>query len=152
MLFFESFKKEDFLGLLPGGWGRQTAEISVCAPHGEIVARISTYSGGRLYDELAKGEITLPSNCGGGGTCGLCVVSLAADAPETAADIQVIPEHARRQGVRLSCQAEVTENMTVGVSDTALSAESHHAEVVNCRFVTPFIREITLRVLDDELS
>jgi len=152
VLFFESFKKEDFLGLLPGGWGRQAAEISVCAPHGEIVARINTYSGGRLYDELAKGDVTLPSNCGGGGTCGLCVVSLAPDAPETAADIQVIPEHVRRQGVRLSCQAEVTENMTVGVSDTALSAESHRAEVVNCRFVTPFIREITLRVLDDELS
>ena len=94
VLFFGSFKKEDFLGLLPGGWGRTTVEIAVCAPHGEIVARIDSHSGGRLYDELARGEITLPSNCGGGGTCGLCVVSLSPDAPETPADLQVIPEHA----------------------------------------------------------
>ncbi len=152
VLFFASFKKEDFLGLIPGGWGRKTAEITVCAPHGEIVARLSAYSGGRLYDELAKGDIFLPSNCGGGGTCGLCVVSLSPDAAETAADLKVIPEHARHQGVRLSCQAEVTNDMSVHISDKALSAESHIAEVVGSRTVTPFIREITLKVMDDELK
>jgi Na+-transporting NADH:ubiquinone oxidoreductase subunit F len=152
VLFFGSFRKEDFLGLLPGGWGRKSAEISVCAPHGEILARIDSFAGGRLYDELAKGDILLPSNCGGGGTCGLCVVSLSPDATETPADIRVIPEHARRQGVRLSCQAEVTDKMSVGISDKALSAELHRAEVVASRSVTPFIREITLKVLDGELS
>ncbi len=152
VLFFGSFRKEDFLGLLPGGLGRKRTEISVCAPHGEILARIMSHAGGRLYDELAKGDITLPSNCGGGGTCGLCVVSLSPDAEETPADLRMIPEHARRQGIRLSCQAEVTDNMSVGISDTALSAEQHHAEVVESRLVTPFIREITLKVLDDELN
>ncbi len=152
VLFFASFKKEDFLGLIPGGWGRKTAEITVFAPHGEIVVRLSAYSGGRLYDELAKGDIVLPSNCGGGGTCGLCVVSLSPDAAETAADLKVIPAHARRQGVRLSCQAEVTSNMSVHISDRALSAENHIAEVVARRSVTPFIREITLKVIDDELK
>ena len=152
VLFFASFKREDFLGLLPGGWGRKTAKISVVAPHGEIVARIRSFAGGRLYDELASGGIVLPSNCGGGGTCGLCVVSLSPDATETPADVTVIPEHARRQGIRLSCQAEVSNDMSVGISDTALSAESHIAEVVGCRFVTPFIREITLSVLDGELK
>jgi Na+-transporting NADH:ubiquinone oxidoreductase subunit F len=152
VLFFGSFGKEDFLGLLPGGWGRKSAEISVCAPHGEILARIDSHVGGRLYDELAKGDIVLPSNCGGGGTCGLCVVSLSPDAAETPADIRVIPEHARRQGVRLSCQAAVTDKMSVGISDTALSAELHRAEVVASRSLTPFIREITMQVLDGELS
>ena len=152
VLFFASFRKEDFFGLIPGGWGRKTAEITVCAPHGEIVARLSAHSGGRLYDELAKGDILLPSNCGGGGTCGLCVVSLSPDAAETAADLKVVPEHARRRGVRLSCQADVTHNMSVHISDKALSAESHTAEVVGSRSVTPFIREITLKVMDDELK
>jgi Na+-transporting NADH:ubiquinone oxidoreductase subunit F len=152
VLLFGSFRKEDFLGLLPGGWGRKSAEISVCAPHGEILARIDSYAGGRLYDELAKGDIVLPSNCGGGGTCGLCAVSLAPDAVETPADIRVIPEHARRQGVRLSCQAEVIDNMSVGISDKVLSAELHRAEVVDSRSITPSIREITLKVLDGELS
>jgi len=76
------------------------------------------------YDELSKGDIVLPSNCGGG-TCGLCVVSLSPDAAETLADLKVVPEHARRQGVRLYCQAEVTYDMSVVTSDKALSAESH---------------------------
>ena len=152
VLFFASFRKDDFLGLIPGDLGRKKTEISVLAPHGEIVARINSYSGGRLYDELAKGDILLPSNCGGGGTCGLCVVSLSPDAAETPADLKIIPEHARRQGVRLSCQAEVTSDMSVHISDQALSAESHIAEVMDSRFLTPFIREITLMVTDAELS
>lgn len=53
---------------------------------------------------------------------------------------------------RLSCQAEVSEDMSVGISDTALSAEIHRAQVVGSRSVTPFIREITLRsMIRDEL-
>lgn len=55
VLFFESFRKEDFLGLLPASWWQQQAGIAVRAPHGEVVARIDSYSGGRLYDELASG-------------------------------------------------------------------------------------------------
>lgn len=146
VLFFGSFRKEDFLGLLPASWWRKRAGIAVLAPHGEVVARIDSYAGGRLYDELAAGDIVLPSNCGGGGTCGLCVVNLEPDWPESPADIQLIPEHQRRQGVRLSCQAKVADNMAVGISDDVLSAELTSAEVTDCRFVTPFIREIRLRV------
>ncbi len=151
VLFFGSFRKEDFLLLVPGHWGRKLAAIEVYAPHGEIVARLDSHTGGRLYDELAKGDIVLPSNCGGGGTCGLCVVHLAPNTLETPADIRLISAQARREGIRLACQAEVVDGMSVGVSDRALSAELHHAEVLACRPVTPFIREITLLVKDSGL-
>lgn len=145
-LFFDSFTREDFLALLPGTWWRKPARISVRAPHGEVVTRLESRSGGMLYDELAKGRILLPSNCGGGGTCGLCEVTLARSWPESAADLRLIPEHRRRQGVRLSCQAKVAEDMVVSVSDAVLAARSLSATVAACRSVTPFIREITLRV------
>lgn len=146
VLFFESFRREDFLGVLPRTWWRKPARVAVCAPHGEVVARIDSSTNARLYDELAKGHIVLPSNCGGGGTCGLCVVVLDPSWPESPADRRLIPSHQRLQGVRLACQANVANNMIVGVSDEVLSAESYRAEVTACRFVTPFIREITLRI------
>lgn len=146
ILIFDSFRREDFLTLLPDSWWRERAGISVCAPHGEVVTRIDSYVGGRLYDELAKGSVFLPSNCGGGGTCGLCEVTLVRNWPESPADVRLIPEHRRQQGVRLSCQAKVAENMVVGISDEVLSAKVIGARVAGCRFVTPFIREITLRV------
>jgi Na(+)-translocating NADH:ubiquinone oxidoreductase F subunit len=152
ILFFDSFRREDFLALLPETWWRKRAGISVCAPHGEVVTRIDSYAGGRLYDELAKGSVFLPSNCGGGGTCGLCEVTLGPAWPESPADLRLIPEYRRRQGVRLSCQAKVADNMVVGISDEVLSAEMTTAMVVGCRFVTPFIREITLRVDNGEFD
>jgi len=146
ILFFDSFRREDFLALLPGSWWRKRAGISVCAPHGEVVARIASYAGGRLYDELAKGSVFLPSNCGGGGTCGLCEVTLGPAWPESPADLRLIPDYRRKQGVRLSCQAKVADNMVVGIADEVLSAKSTSARVTAYRFVTPFIREITLQV------
>ena len=85
ILYFDTFRKDDFLGLIPGDWWRKKAKLVVCAPHGEVVARIDALSGGRLYDELANADILLPSNCGGGGTCGLCVVSLDPSVPISAA-------------------------------------------------------------------
>lgn len=152
VLFFESFRREDFLAVFPESWWRKPARVAVCAPHGEVVARIDSFNDGRLYDELAKEQILLPSNCGGGGTCGLCVVTLDPSWPESAADRRLIPTHQRQQGVRLACQAKIADNMVVGISDEVLSAETHRAEVIDCRFVTPFIREISLRIDDKDFG
>jgi Na+-transporting NADH:ubiquinone oxidoreductase subunit F len=152
ILYVDSFRKDDFLGLIPGDWWRKKAKLVVCAPHGEVVARVNALSGGRLYDELAKGDILLPSNCGGGGTCGLCVVSLDPSVPISAADRRLIPDARIQDGIRLSCQAQATDNLVVGISDEVLSAETMQAEVVSARYVTPFIREITLKLDNDDFD
>ena len=152
ILYFDTFRKDDFLGLIPGDWWRKKSKLVVCAPHGEVVARLEALSGGRLYDELAKGEILLPSNCGGGGTCGLCVVSLDPSAPVSASDRQMISASRLKEGIRLSCQAQAIDNLVIGISDEALSAETMQAEVVSVRPVTPFIREITLKVDSDDFD
>lgn len=152
VLFFDSFRREDFLALVPGGWWRSPAQIAVCAPHGEVVARVSSHVGGRLYDELARDDIVLPSNCGGGGTCGLCVVNLGPDWPESAADRRLLSESQRKKGIRLSCQAEVASDMVVGISDDVLSAQELTAEVAECRFLTPFIRELRLRLPENDFD
>ena len=149
VLFFESFRREDFLSLLPDAWWRQPARIAVCAPHGEVITRIDSFADGRLYDELAKENIVLPSNCGGGGTCGLCIVSLGPELPESPADRRLIPAQQRASGVRLACQAKVAKHMVVGISDTVLAADTIRAEVIGSRLLTPYIREIRLR-LDDK--
>jgi Na(+)-translocating NADH:ubiquinone oxidoreductase F subunit len=152
ILYFDSFRKDDFLGLIPGDWWRKKAKLIVCAPHGEVVARVKALSGGRLYDELAKADILLPSNCGGGGTCGLCVVSLEPSTPVSAADRRLIAEGRLQEGIRLSCQAQALDNLVIGISDEVLSAETMEAELVSIKQVTPFIREITLKVDNDDFD
>lgn len=152
VLFFGSFTANDFLRLIPGGAFVKDVELAVCAPHGEVVARIGATSGGRLYDELAKGGMPLPSSCGGGGTCGLCTVTLSPDAPVSAADVALIPEPQRQQGVRLSCQARAVDGLVVGVSEEVLAAERRVIEVLSARLVTPHIQEVTFAVVDGNLS
>jgi len=151
-LLFDSFNRNEFLALLPGDRWRKKASVTILAPHGELIARVDVASGSRLYDELAKEDIVLPSSCGGGGTCGLCVVELDPNAPETAADRNLIPEHKRRAGVRLSCQAQVTDGMEVAIPGDVLAAETFKCTVEKARVLTPHIREITLSTGDHELA
>lgn len=152
VLFFDSFRLNDFLRLIPGGRFLKQTQLVIRAPHGEVVARVNATTGGRLYDELAKGGIVLPSSCGGGGTCGLCTVTLSPATPVTAADKALISEQDRRLGVRLSCQALAVDNLVIGVSEELLAAEQRTIEVDSARLVTPHIREITFNVKGGEFS
>jgi Na+-transporting NADH:ubiquinone oxidoreductase subunit F len=152
LLLFNSFNRSEFLGLLPGQLGRRIASVTVHAPHGEVIARLSATDGSTLYDELAKENIVLPSNCGGGGTCGLCVVELGPGAPETAADQAQISDQARAAGARLSCQARVRDGMEVEIPGDVLAAETLACTVVSTRLLTPHIREITLQTDRDDFS
>lgn len=144
VLLFGSFNRSEFVALLPGDRWKKAANVTVCAPHGEVIARLTAIDGASLYDELARQNIVLPSNCGGGGTCGLCAVELGESAIETPADKAILPAHKREQGVRLSCQARVAEGLSVIVPESVLAAETVTCTVTNTRLVTPTIREITL--------
>lgn len=152
ILLFNSFNKSEFLGLLPGQFGRRLASVTVHAPHGEVISRLSATAGSTLYDELAKEDIVLPSNCGGGGTCGLCVVELEPSSPETAADRARLAEHERQSGARLSCQARVIDGMQVGIPGEVLAAETLECTVAHTRLLTPHIREIVLKSDDKHFS
>jgi Na+-transporting NADH:ubiquinone oxidoreductase subunit F len=151
-LLFDSFGKEDFLALLPSGLGLGRTEIAVHGPAGEVISRLSATNGQRLYDALSAGGLVLPSNCGGGGTCGLCEVNLGPNAPLCDSDKRVLPADRRDAGARLSCQARVASNMAVTVSRESLEAKRHRATVTSSRCVTPFIREIKLQLADPSFN
>jgi Na(+)-translocating NADH:ubiquinone oxidoreductase F subunit len=152
LLLFNSFNRSEFLGLLPGQLGRRIASVTVHAPHGEVIARLHATEGSSLYDELAKEDIVLPSNCGGGGTCGLCVVQLGPEWPETAADQAQLPEHKRESGARLSCQARVRDGMDVSIPGDTLAAETLNCTVASTQLLTPHIREIVLKTDREDFS
>lgn len=152
LLLFNSFHSSEFLGLLPGSLGRRNANVTVHAPHGEVIARLNVTAGATLYHELAKEDIVLPSNCGGGGTCGLCVVELDSGAVETAADRAQLTDQARASGARLSCQARVLDGMNVVIPGDVLAAETLNCTVDSTRLLTPHIREIVLKTDRDDFA
>ncbi|MCF6437198.1 2Fe-2S iron-sulfur cluster-binding protein [Pseudoalteromonas sp. MMG022] len=57
-----------------------------------------------LFDSLAQQGIALPSNCGGGGTCGMCRIQTNQTVKVTQADQTRLSQSKLEQGFRLACQ------------------------------------------------
>ena len=120
----------------------------VLMPHG--LARITVNGdrvvdaelGERLLHALAHGGVHLPTGCGGGGTCGLCRVTVQ-DAGE-ALPIERTTLHAAdlAKGVRLACQMVVRSDLALKVAEQSLAARTWSCAVSRTRTVAPLIKEI----------
>ncbi|MFV3131627.1 NADH:ubiquinone reductase (Na(+)-transporting) subunit F [Niveispirillum sp. KHB5.9] len=107
---------------------------------------LSLPEGASYFDALAGAGVMLPSNCGGGGSCGLCRVTLGADAAVTDADRQHLSRSQLDQGCRLACRHAVGTGQVVTVPDQALDSQGHAARVVGVRYLSPMIKEVRLRM------
>jgi len=145
LLLFGSFTRKDFnfLRLL-----RKRTEVLVTLidPLVSTPQQVRLSQGGNLFLSLAAHNVTLPSNCGGGGSCGLCLVQMESSelSPPNAAERDHIPKHLLQQGFRLACQHEVTHSITLRLAEGTIASKGITAVVRNTRYVTPFIREILL--------
>jgi len=145
LLLFGSFTRKDFnfLRLL-----RKHEEVLVTLidPVVSTPQQVRLQRGGNLFLSLAAQNVTLPSNCGGGGSCGLCLVQMESSelSPPNAAERDHIPEHLLQQGFRLACQHEVAHSITLRLAEGTIASKGSPAVVRSTRYVTPFIREILL--------
>ncbi|MFC6978073.1 2Fe-2S iron-sulfur cluster-binding protein [Microbulbifer taiwanensis] len=94
----------------------------------------------------------LPSNCGGGGSCGLCQVKMSADAPVTGSEKALLSASELAAGYRLACQQRVATATRLALDNSVLQSRRFEAELLQSRFVTPMIKEIRLRPLRDTPS
>jgi len=148
LLLVRSFRKEDFD--LVGRWRRRHRLRVIGADRGDEMD-LEIRPAGSLFAALAGAGIELPSNCGGGGTCGLCVVRLGPDAPAPTAEEQaLIARAALDEGVRLACRQRASVASTIELPDAVLRGAVREMEVVSTRFLTPFIKELTLQTADRE--
>src|SRR5690554_4662827 len=86
----------------------------------------------------------IASACGGGGTCGLCTVQFAEQAPTpTAADKQQLTQAALAQGIRLGCQHRLCRDAEVHVVGS--SAQQRQLTLVSKRALSPTVTELTLQ-------
>ena len=141
-LLFASFSLAEFV---PQRW-RRRRKVSVSGSDGALLRTVETPSGDSVFVALARDGLQLPSNCGGGQSCGLCEVRITRNAPApTSADRAHLSEDKLAQGYRLACNVQVTEDMEIEVAGGAALTTEYEAEVTGVHPVTPFLREITLR-------
>ncbi len=107
---------------------------------------VDAAAGDTVFQALARSGLQLPSNCGGGQSCGLCEVRCVGKVPApTAADRALLPPHKLDAGYRLACGLPVGHGVDIDVGDPALLAREHTAVVSSVKALTPFLREISLR-------
>lgn len=106
---------------------------------------IATPVGGKLLGALGDGGISIPSPCGGGGTCGQCRVKvLEGGGSILPTETSHITKREAGGGERLSCQVGVKQDMKVRVHEEVFGVKKWETTVRSNPNVATFIKELTL--------
>ncbi|MCG9738739.1 PepSY domain-containing protein [Shewanella insulae] len=87
-------------------WRTNKAEgqLTLLSPDGEPLESL-ILAPGNLLDGLNQDRSRIPSQCGGGGQCGMCRVRFVEQAPQATPEEQArLKQEHLAQGIRLSCQ------------------------------------------------
>ena len=107
--------------------------------------------GGKLLNVLGDEKIFVSSACGGGGTCAQCKVKIhegGGDILQT--ELSHINKREAREGVRLSCQVAVKQDMKVDVPPEVFEVKKWKCEVRSNHNVAAFIKELVLELPEGE--
>lgn len=127
------------------------AARALLLPTGEIVIRVNRTktltgkAGTKLLEILSAGGVPVPAACGGKGTCGQCRVILTDGVgPPLPTEAAKLTRSEMRDGLRLSCQVTVRNDLEVGVAEDIMGVQSWTCLVASTRMLSPLIREIVL--------
>ncbi|MCD9028253.1 PepSY domain-containing protein [Luteimonas sp. BDR2-5] len=141
-LLVASFRVGEFV---PRRW-RPARSLAVFAPNGERLRTVTAAAGDTAYVALARSGLQLPSNCGGGQSCGLCEVRVRGRAPApSAADRAHLPDTRLRVGHRLACGLPLRGDAEIEVAGGAALWTAATATVEHVEAITPLLREFVLR-------
>ena len=112
---------------------------------------LSVPAGGKLLNVLADNRVFVSSACGGGGTCAQCkghIYEGGGDILQT--ETGHITKREAREGVRLSCQVNVKQDMKIEVPPEVFSIKKWECEVVSNDNVATFIKEFIVKLPEGE--
>ena len=108
---------------------------------------LHTAAGGTLLGTLAANKIFIPSACGGKGSCGVCTVTvLEGGGAMLPTERSHVSRGAAREGVRLSCQVKVKQDMKIEVPPEVFEVRRWTCKVRSNHNVATFIKELVLEL------
>ncbi len=112
---------------------------------------ITSEAGGKLLGALAANGIFVSSACGGGGSCGQCLVKVKSGGGEILpTELDHISKRDARAGERLACQVAVKQDMDIELPDEIFGVKKWECEVISNDNVATFIKELKLKIPDGE--
>jgi Na+-transporting NADH:ubiquinone oxidoreductase subunit F len=126
--------------LLPGG------EVTI-GINGDAEKSLVVQPGGTLLNALADAHIFVPSACGGQGTCGVCKVEVKSGGGSILpTELGHVSRAEAREGVRLSCQVKVKEDMEIEAEPELFDVRKWECTVRSNDNVATFIKELVLEL------
>lgn len=107
--------------------------------------------GGKLLNALSAQKIFVSSACGGGGTCGQCDVKVLEGGGDILpTETSQISRREAREGMRLSCQVPVKEDLRIEIPPEVFNARQWECTVKSNHNVATFIKELVLELPEGE--
>ncbi len=107
--------------------------------------KIKVPTGGKLLSVLAEEKIFVSSACGGGGTCAQCKVKVFEGGGDLLpTETGSVNRREAREGVRLSCQVTVKQDMKIEVPEEVFGVKKWQCTVRSNHNVATFIKELVL--------
>jgi len=108
-------------------------------------------AGDTLLSTMAAQKIFIPSACGGMGTCGVCKVKvIEGGGAILPTETGLVSRGEAREGVRLSCQVKVKQDMKIEIPPEVFSVKRWTCKVRSNQSVATFIRELVLELPEGE--
>ena len=107
--------------------------------------------GGTLLSALATQNVFLPSACGGGGTCAMCLCQVNSGGGQIlTTELGHISRNDAKNNWRLACQVKVKENMDITIPDEIFNIQKWECTVKSNINVATFIKEMVLELPEGE--
>ncbi|MDF0604721.1 NADH:ubiquinone reductase (Na(+)-transporting) subunit F [Neisseriaceae bacterium TC5R-5] len=108
-------------------------------------------AGSKLLNLLSGQGIFVSSACGGGGSCGQCLVKIQQGGGDILpTELSHISKREAKEGCRLACQVNVRQNMAIELSDEVFGVKKWVCEVISNDSKATFIKELKLKIPDGE--
>ena len=123
-----------------------TGDVSITV-NDDLENALCTTAGGTLLGTLAANRIFIPSACGGKGSCGVCTVTVRdGGGAILPTELTHISRGDARDGVRLSCQVKVKQDMAIELPPEMFSVKQWRCKVRSNNNVATFIKELVLEL------
>ena len=112
---------------------------------------ITLPAGGKLLGALASKGIFVSSACGGGGSCGQCIVKVKSGGGEILpTELSHITKREAKEGYRLACQVNVKSSMDVELPEEIFGVKKWQCTVISNDNKATFIKELKLQIPEGE--
>jgi len=119
--------------------------------NGDEANPVTTKQGETLLTTLSEQNIFLPSACGGGGTCAMCLCQVTEGGGDTLpTELNHLTRSEAKDKWRLACQVKVKNDMKVHIPEEIFGIKKWECEVTSNYNVATFIKEFEVRLPEGE--